>query len=522
MNTLNNWLKVTNQYISSDENQKPTHLLLNGYKLFIKEENNDIFLKKYAEALINNEKLYVVECKKETFKLFFDLDFLLTQEKYEELINNKIKILETDKIDETDNGNSKYLFKEDKEKDCGDGHGDEDGDNDGCDNEETEESENTENENIQNENIFEHFIKIINDVIYDFYECYYDCIVTTANIKLVKKICKNEENPENIASKELVKKGYHLHFPNIIINKNLALEIRKTCIFRLQKYKHYFENDIKDIVDEHVFTSSGLRLTGSRKGHFVSQTKEFIDEGRPYNLLFALKNNEMDNDLNNLYKENITELILKTSIITNDKNITNIKNNPNLECDYCEEENNEDHNDYTMGTWKRLHKDDIKHIEILRFFNIYIKDYNTKDIKRVFYSENESVYILCSQSKYCTNIGKNHNSEHIYFKLNKEGICQKCFCKCDTLNGRKHGYCKDYSSTIIPCTPQLRKILNFKEIKIDKTKIIKNNKLDNELQNINALLENTMNDWYNQFTNKEQLATKKKYNRKKSEKTEKM
>ena len=47
---------------------------------------------------------------------------------------------------------------------------------------------------------------------------------------------------------------------------------------------------ISDIIDEHVFTTSGLRLTGSRKGHFISQTKEFVDEGRPYELQFTLKN----------------------------------------------------------------------------------------------------------------------------------------------------------------------------------------------------------------------------------------
>ena len=120
------------------------------------------------------------------------------------------------------------------------------------------------------------------------------------------------------------------------------------------------------------------------------------------------------------------------------------------------------------------------------------------------------VYIFYSQSKYCSNIGKNHNSEHIYFKLNREGICQKCFCKCDTMDGRKYGFCKDYSSTIIPCTPHLRKILNFKEIKIYKTKIKKNNKVNSEDINVNTLFENLRDTWYNQFTNKDQLPSKRK------------
>ena len=217
------------------------------------------------------------------------------------------------------------------------------------------------------------------------------------------------------------------------------------------------------------------------------------------------------------YKKDYILLVNKTSIITTDDYITNIKNNPNLECDDCEEEtnHNDDINNLNNSSWKRLSKDDIRHIEILRFFNIYVKDYTIKDIKRIFYSENESVYILCSQSKYCTNIGKNHNSEHIYFKLNKDGICQKCFCRCDTMDGRKHGYCKDYESEFIPCTPQLRKVLNFKEIKVDKTKILKNNKNNDDDININSLFDNLRMEWYNQFTNKEKLPSKKKVYQKK-------
>ena len=462
MNSLTKWLKITNQFNKTDTDEKPSHLLLNGYTLYVKNENISIFNKKYTESLLNGDKMYIVECRKPIFKLFFDLDFLLTQDQY---------TLLTEKV---------------------------------------------ENELDDIDNVFIEFIKIINDVIFDYYERYYDCIVTTADIKKVKKICKNEENPENFNSEELIKKGFHLHFPDIYIDKNYALEIRKTCLSRLSKYNSMFSNSISDIVDEHVFVTSGLRLTGSNKGHFISQTKEFIDEGRPYNLLFTLTNNQINTEMYQILKNNMENLIDKTSIITSEEFITNIKNNPNLDCEENEYENdcensvNNLSNTGNSGSWRRLSKDDIRHIEILRFFNIYVKDYTIKDIKRIFYSENESIYILCSQSKYCTNIGRNHNSEHIYFKLNRDGICQRCFCRCDTLDGRKHGYCKDYKSDIIPCTPQLKKILNFKEIKVDKTKILKNNKINNSELNVNCVIDNLLNDWYNQFTNKNEIPRRRK------------
>ena len=286
---------------------------------------------------------------------------------------------------------------------------------------------------------------------------------------------------------------------------------------KINKFNNKFENTIDDIIDESVFKNSGLRLTGSRKGSYISQTKEFVDEGRPYNLLSVFKNNEIDINEQNELVNNMLLLINKTSILSKDEYILNIKNNPNLECEPCDEDTIDNtynldtlnsNKDNQSGNWKRLQKDDIRYRVIINFFNVNMPIYNSKDIKRIFYSDNENVYILCSQSKYCTNIGKNHNSEHIYFKLTKYGICQRCFCRCDTLEGRKRGYCKDYASELTPLVTPLPKILNFKEINTSKsTKDLSINE-DSKL-NISIKIDNLMNDMYNQFTNTRELIEKK-------------
>jgi hypothetical protein len=456
MNSLIKWLKVTNQINNENVDIKPTHLMLNGGKLYIKNENMELFYENYYNStIVQDEKNYIVECRKDIFILFFDLDFLLNEEKYKKIKEN-------------------------------------------------------------NNKIFIEIFRIINDIIYDFFDKYYECIITTAETKKVKKLCKSEENPENIVQKENFKVGFHLHFPEIITNKKIVMEIRKTCLIRLKKYTEYFENKISDIIDEHVYTGPGLRLTYSKKGHFISQTKEFIDEGRPYTLFLTLRNNEENTDMLNLYQDK--KLLIKhTSIITQETDIINIKNNPNLNCEECEEIENENYEyDNKTGSWNRLLKDDVRHIEILRFFNTYVKDYSTKDIKRIFYSDNENVYILCSVSKYCNNIGRNHNSEHIYFKLNSLGIFQRCFCKCDTTDGRKHGYCKDFQTKPIQLTPHLRKVLSFKEISNDNNKIKVINKISSDT-NIHLLFDNICEQFYNDFTNKEILPTKHT-KRKKSQK----
>ena len=175
-------------------------------------------------------------------------------------------------------------------------------------------------------------IQIINDIIFDFYGKYYTCIITTADIKKVEKPCKNQDNPDKINKIEYIKKGFHLHFPDIDTNKQYALEIRKACITKLSEtFKNKFSNSLNDILDEHVFTTSGLRLTGSRKGHFISQTKEFVDEGRPYKLFNVLTDNVITEEIYKELNDDIYLLIKKTSIITDASFITNIVNNPNLD-----------------------------------------------------------------------------------------------------------------------------------------------------------------------------------------------
>lgn len=58
--------------------------------------------------------------------------------------------------------------------------------------------------------------------------------------------------------------------------------------------------------------------------------------------------------------------------------------------------------------------------------------------------------MLRSTSRWCGNIGRAHNSNNVYFQLTRAGVCQRCYCRCDTTEGRRHGLCKDYSSAVWP------------------------------------------------------------------------
>jgi hypothetical protein len=59
---------------------------------------------------------------------------------------------------------------------------------------------------------------------------------------------------------------------------------------------------------------------------------------------------------------------------------------------------------------------------------------------------NNDYYVVRTNSSFCMNVSREHNSNTIYFLINEFGIYQKCFCRCDKLDGRRFGYCKDYRS----------------------------------------------------------------------------
>lgn len=101
------------------------------------------------------------------------------------------------------------------------------------------------------------------------------------------------------------------------------------------------------------------------------------------------------------------------------------------------------------GNFKSLHtKDEIVDNELLALLETFIRlnlpGQSRSRVKKVFKSRN--TYRVETTSKYCENLGRNHNSNHIWFYINNDKtICQKCFCRCETMDGRRHGFCRDFS-----------------------------------------------------------------------------
>ena len=101
------------------------------------------------------------------------------------------------------------------------------------------------------------------------------------------------------------------------------------------------------------------------------------------------------------------------------------------------------------------------------FIRMYLEGQDSMRINKIF--KHDSAYLVGTTSSYCENIGRPHNSNHVWFVVNEKCVYQRCFCNCETLQGRRDGFCKDFSGKKAMLTPTLANLL-FPNKKADKIK----------------------------------------------------
>ncbi len=77
--------------------------------------------------------------------------------------------------------------------------------------------------------------------------------------------------------------------------------------------------------------------------------------------------------------------------------------------------------------------------------------YASIDLKRaVRTGKGYRVNVKGRGANYCQNIRRDHKSENVYFVALRKGLLQKCYCKCDTTEGRISGRCREFESKPFP------------------------------------------------------------------------
>jgi hypothetical protein len=280
-------------------------------------------------------------------------------------------------------------------------------------------------------------------------KCEMKCIITKAdNPKEIKK-----------GNDTFIKQGYHFNWPDITVDKNVALRIRENILISLNtiygKPETFFDSWDK-IIDKCVYDKNGLRLVGSDKCTYSDG--KYTYENRVYNYYTTYIGNKLSEEHDDTYKCNLLKVIQDTSIRTDTQEITEFYDLPEYE------ETEEDFESHNSGNFTLLSNENSEKNSILRFFKNHVTGYRVDDIRGILKSQMyDTLYLINTKSKYCQNKCGYHTNNHIYFKLTPAGICQMCMSENDgepDNNGNVIN-CKNFESKRIPLSHDLMSSLKW-------------------------------------------------------------
>jgi hypothetical protein len=92
-------------------------------------------------------------------------------------------------------------------------------------------------------------------------------------------------------------------------------------------------------------------------------------------------------------------------------------------------------------TRDEIENDELKGL-IEDFVQRNMEGQSTSVVTKLF--KHKETYLVSTNSKYCENLKRAHSSNHVWFHISGTTIAQKCFCRCETIRGRRDGFCKDF------------------------------------------------------------------------------
>ena len=227
-----------------------------------------------------------------------------------------------------------------------------------------------------------------------------------------------------------VKCGFHVHFPDVIVNSPIALAFRAELLDDLHDYPLGSTNELQDVVDMAVFRSSGLRMLYSGKMDVYRDYRPIRDTSAdlPETLGAAEKR----------------AYIRATSVRCFDLALTPTANGN----DKLADESVFAHSRHRVGSSARL-GDYAAVLPVLQ--GLLPAEYATQRFVGVFKTE-YSVF-LKSSSRLCGNVGREHRTSNVFFCVSRRGMTQKCFCR------KEDRGCVDFAGPNIPIPTEIADIL---------------------------------------------------------------
>jgi hypothetical protein len=273
---------------------------------------------------------------------------------------------------------------------------------------------------------------------------------------------------------EYIKTGIHLNWYGFPVNQESALALREHILVALSKAKGSI--DWNEIIDSSVYGSvqrktkgSGLRMPWSHKmaKHMacggegcegcggkgkivqVAYLPLFIYKCGPLSTLLKISHNP---DL---------EILKMSSVRTNSTEYNTIEPPSSVIKE----------GSFTSAQTKDELDDDELRGLIENFVQKNMEGQSGATITKLF--KHKDTYLVSTNSKYCENLKRSHSSNHVWFYISGSIVAQKCFCRCETIRGRRDGFCKDFYGRKHTLTPKIIEKLYPKKEDIKKCPEIK-------------------------------------------------
>lgn len=242
------------------------------------------------------------------------------------------------------------------------------------------------------------------------------------------------------------KTGIHLHWPRVFITSSKALTFRTLCITRCtEEFGDCFAVGWGNIIDAAVYRSSGLRMIYSLKrnatGVYVPRLV-FQPDGSVQTasgVLEALETWLQDVSIR------VSRVVDPTTVAGGSGDSTDASHEELL----IKTEHNK-------GTLQRMSLAEARTrsmaVALETSLPPFFRNCKVTSIYKIVPRSKKAdhiKYIFGTNCKNCMNkVSGFHRSNHVYFMVSASGVHQRCFCRCDTCEGRRYGECRDFSQKV--------------------------------------------------------------------------
>ena len=268
-----------------------------------------------------------------------------------------------------------------------------------------------------------------------------DCLISVSPPKMVGRYTKT---------------GVHLNWPGFVVDQSSAIALREHILVVLSKSKGAM--DWNEIVDAAVYGSvrrkskgSGFRMPWSHKmaKHMPcggQGCEECGGKGKVVQVAYLplfIYNHGPLSMLKKIDPQPNLDILKMSSIRTEQPQHITVEPPSSVIKD---------------GSFTDAQtKDEIENNElrglIEDFVQMNMKGQCDSTITKIF--KHKETYLVSTNSKYCENLERSHSSNHVWFLISGSTIAQKCFCRCETIRGRRDGFCKDFYGRKHTLTPKI-------------------------------------------------------------------